>query len=289
MKTKLVTAIYTHGKFKNFPYYAHDYQAREDRYLHSLRTISNTGLEIILYCDEIQFTLFSDYCKKFNLNNVSIKISNLDDFPYSETMRKIKNKNKEKNIHFYHEIDWNKLYLLKKEIDYSYDYIYWIDAGLSHPGLFPKKCNPHEKEMDGMSRNYYNYSFTEVFDISLFDKINIWVSDKLISLSNRFLFHRQEDLNKFTNSNYIYGSMTVGGIIGGNTKHLKWLIDSFFDVGKKVLEKDTIINHEALLSYLTKISEEKFKTFKFDDWSHPDLEKNKTCFYHFFEEISKNS
>jgi len=287
-KTKLITAIYTDEESKKFPYYAHELKAREDRYLHSLRTIANTELEIVLYCNENQFNFFIEYCKEKNLNNVTVKISNLKEFPYCEEMKKIKLEKKEKFIHFYHEIDWNKLFLLKKEFDSSYGYMYWIDAGLSHPGLFPKKFNSHPNQMNGFSANYYNYSFIKIFNPSLFEKINNWVSDKLINISNRLLFHNRDHLNEYTEKNYIYDSMTVGGLIGGNTKEISWLTENFMKNGKMILDKGTIINHEALLSFLVKSHEEKFKTFKFESWYHEDsnvdqIEKNKISFSHFFE------
>ena len=52
-------------------------------------------------------------------------------------------------FNFYHEVDWNKLYLLSKEYDEQYDYIYWIDCGLSHRGLFLLKYNPHADKITG--------------------------------------------------------------------------------------------------------------------------------------------
>jgi hypothetical protein len=138
MKTKLVTALYT--QVSGFPFFGHRDKAREHRYLHSLRTISNTKCEIVLFCNLEQYDFIKSHCEKHNLSNVQIKISELKDYKHANKMMEIK-KNTEK-FQFYHEIDWNKIYLLEKEYDESYDYIYWIDCGLSHPGLFLDKYNP---------------------------------------------------------------------------------------------------------------------------------------------------
>ena len=73
MKTKFVTAFYT--DIKGFPFFGHEAFARHERYLHSLRTIANTKCEIVLYCNEDQVELLKEYCSKFELSNVIIKIS----------------------------------------------------------------------------------------------------------------------------------------------------------------------------------------------------------------------
>ena len=49
--------------------------------------------------------------------------------------------------------------MLEKEYDESYDYIYWIDVGLAHPGLFLDRYNPYSDKADGMSRTWENYSY----------------------------------------------------------------------------------------------------------------------------------
>lgn len=135
MKTKFVTSFYT--DISDHPFYGHNTVARHHRYLHSLRTLNNMNTEIVCYCNETQYDLLQKYISEYNLNNVLLKISNLIDGKYSEKLIKIKNETQ--NFKFYHEVDWNKFFLLEKEYDSTYDYMYWIDVGISHHGLFPKK------------------------------------------------------------------------------------------------------------------------------------------------------
>ena len=120
MKTKLVTAFYT--DIIGFPFFGHNVFARHERYLHSLRTLNNMNNEIICYCNESQYDLLKKYCNEFNLSNITIKISNLKDSPKSQKMIEIKKSNDQFN--FYHEVDWNKLYLISKEYNESFIFIW---------------------------------------------------------------------------------------------------------------------------------------------------------------------
>jgi hypothetical protein len=290
MRTKLVTAFYT--DVKGFPYFSHESFARHERYLHSLRTIANTGLEIVVYCNETQYDLLVTHCETFNLNNVVIKISNLKDYPKSSRMVDIKTRTN--NFLFYHEIDWNKFYILEKEYDESYSYIYWIDIGLSHPGLFLDKYNPYVEKCDGMSKTFECYSYTELFKPSLFEKLNNYIGDRLLNCSNTMFSHNMNDASKAVGKPYSKRSISVGGILGGHISKLKWFIEEFDNIGNVVLDNESIINHEALISFLVQDKPDNFKTFVFNTWYHDDYWKktpvfdtnsikNLTHFVHLFE------
>ena len=290
MKTKLVTAFYT--DIIGFPFFGHESFARQERYLHSLRTLNNMNNEIICYCNETQFDLLQKYCEEFNLNNVTIKISNLKDYPKTERMLEIKKSNEQFN--FYHEVDWNKIYLISKEYDESYDYIYWIDCGLSHRGLFTLKYNPYSDKITGLSRDWENYSFTKIFCPELFPKINNWVGDKLINLANTMFSHNPNEIRKVYKNNNDYKHMSVGGILGGHNSKIKWFIQEFDIISDLCLNENHILNHEGMITNLEFENPDMFKTFSFDTWYHEDFWlttpvfdresiKNKTHFVHFFE------
>jgi hypothetical protein len=42
---------------------------------------------------------------------------------------------------FYLEVGWAKIALMEDEMEEDLDYLYWIDVGLSHMGLFPRRYN----------------------------------------------------------------------------------------------------------------------------------------------------
>jgi hypothetical protein len=274
MKTKLVTAFYT--DVKGFPYFAHESFARHERYLHSLRTIANTGLEIVVYCNETQYNLLVEHCNKFELSNVTIKVSNLKDYPKSEKMVDIKTRIND--FLFYHEIDWNKFYILSKEYDETYDYIYWIDIGLSHPGLFLDKYNPYQDKCDGMSRTFECYSYLNLFQPTLFQKINSYIGDKLLNCSNTMFSHNMNVASKVVGIPYQERSISVGGILGGHISKMKWFLSEFDILGDHILNNDHIINHEAMISFIVQDKPDNFKTFVFNTWYHDDYWKKTPVF-----------
>jgi hypothetical protein len=291
-KTKLVTAFYT--DIKGFPFFGHETVSRHERYLHSLRVISNTKNEIILYCNESQEKFLKEYCQEFNLTNVEVKISNLSDYPKSKKMIEIKNHTND--FKFYHEVDWNKFYLLEKEYDESYNYIYWIDCGISHPGLFLDRFNPFIERADGLSKTYENYSYISLFDTSLFDRINNWVGDKIINISTTLLSHDMRYAGGILGEDFTGNHCSIGGILGGNVKNLKWYFREFDKLTDFCLSKNSIINHEAILSFMEINDPDKFQTWEFDTWYHDDYWKKTPHFdidsikgirhfVHFFEEV----
>ena len=293
-KTKLVTSLYT--DISGPPFYGHGDKAREDRYFHSLRTLCHIESEIVLYCNETQKEQINDYLSKFKLNNVILKISNLIDFPYSQAMIDIKNKTN--NFRTYHEVDWNKLFLLQKELDESYDYIYWIDVGLSHPGLFLDKYNPYIDKADGMSATWENYSYINLFSPDLLNKLNNFTGQKLINLATTQLFHDMNFAAFILDIPFESTYHTIGGILGGHTNQIGWFIENFNLLAQKLIDKQTIINHEAIITFLTQTHPELFETFLFDTWYHDDYYKkttyfdvstikNSVHFVHFFEKILK--
>lgn len=293
-KTKLVTAMYT--DVKGFPFFAHETIARHDRYLHSLRTLSNTGEEIIVYCNQTQYQLLVDHCNTFKLNNVTIKVSNIQDYPNCEKMFKIKQKSDKFNQ--FHEIDWNKIYLMEKEFDEMYDYIYWIDIGISHHGIFLTKYNPYFNLCDGMSSTFECYSNLNLFNSELFPKINQYIGDRLLNLSNQTWFHNMYETGDILDINYGEKGLSVGGFLGGHTSKLKWFFKEFKSIGDIFLSNEYIINHEALISFIVQENKNNFKTYLFDTWYHEDFVKtydkfdinflkDKVHFVHFFEKELK--
>lgn len=290
-KTKLVTAFYT--QIHGHPFYGHFEVSRHERYLHSMRVLNNMGLEIVCYCNENQYDLLKSHINQYELCNVELKVSNLSNLPFSKKMKEIKDKTN--SFKFYHEVDWNKIYLLEKEYDETYDYLYWIDVGLSHHGIFPNKYNPNSKLATGMSHDYNTYSFTDLFTNKLFVGINNFLGDRLISIENELKFHNVYELNSILEGGYDYKGLTVGGILGGHISKVKWFINKFNELGEKSLNKEVILNHEAIISFMKEDKKEYFNTFFFQTWYHEDttglpdyIIKDQIHFSHFFDMIYKN-
>lgn len=292
MKNKIVTGFYTDKSCHGFPFFGHPDKAREDRYFHSLRVLNNMNTEIVCYCNEQQFNQISDYINSFKLDNVNLKVSNLADSKYSTRLKFLKEKTDKFNS--YHEIDWNKIFLLEKELDWTYDYIFWIDVGLSHHGLFPKRFNPNGDKITGMSYDYNTYSFTNIFNEGLINGLTSFLQESLISINNDRPFHSTQKTNEILNDDIGYNGVTVGGILGGHISKLHWFTSKFDDLAEISLSKDYILNHEAIIGYIKEKYPSNFKNYNFQTWYHEDFPglgdsiKNITHFAHFFDFIFDN-
>jgi hypothetical protein len=179
-------------------------------------------------------------------------------------------KNNDGRFNFYHEIDWNKIFLMGKELNTDYEYIYWIDVGLSHHGLFPNRFHPDSKLITGMSKDYGTYQYTKVFKREFIDGLNLFLGDKLLTINNDVFFHSVTDLNHIMDDNINYNGLSVGGILGGHISKIEWFINNFNLIAEKSLNKNYILNHESLISYLKEKNPENFKSFNFQTWYHED-------------------
>jgi hypothetical protein len=94
--------------------------------------------------------------------------------------------------------------------------------------------------------------------------------DKLISIENKQHFHNSHQLGVVFEKFYNYIGLTVGGILGGHINKLKWFIDTFNILGIKSLNKEVILNHETIISFIKESSPDYFKNFLFETWYYED-------------------
>lgn len=295
MKTKLVTFLYF--GIGDFPFYGHKVVARWDRYKNSLVQLSKMGLPIVCYCGSNIYPDLKNYMEENNVTNVELKVKELEDIRHSQAMVKIKEKNPDK-FKFYLEVGWAKIALMEEEMEEDLDYLYWIDVGLSHLGLFPRKYNSRGHEMTGLSNNVARYTFDHIFNENTFSNINNWVGDKLIDIRNTLFFHNHRVLNEVLDRTHGYDSLSIGGIIGGHVSKLPDFYKRFEDYAQTCLNKEFLLNHEAMMSTMVYDKPENYKTFKFNTWYHEDtyltdpsvtqeFVADKTSFYEFFKEIKQ--
>jgi len=102
--------------------------------------------------------------------------------------------------------------------------------------------------------------------------------------------------NEILDKKFVGNSISIGGILGGSVSLLKWYFNEFDILAEKTLSKDSILNHEAMISYMVMENPEKFTTWQFDTWYHDDYWKktpqfnvdsikNMRHFVHLFDKI----
>lgn len=291
--TKLVTFLYF--GLGDFPFFGHKVQARWDRYINSLVQLSQMGLPIVCYTGSNTAEALQDFLDENEVTNVTVKVKELEDIRHSKKMIEIKEKNPDK-FKFYLEVGWAKIALMEDEMEDGLDYLYWIDCGLSHIGLYPRRYNSNADKITGLSVNKYRYTYDGIFNTETFPKINNWVGDKLIDIRNTLFFHDHRKLNEILDKDHMYDSLSIGGIIGGNVSKLPDFFQRFEDYAQTALTKEFLLNHEAMMSTMVYDKPENYRSYKFNTWYHddssmtdksvtPEFLKDKISFYTFFEQL----
>lgn len=282
MKTLIYTAIYNN-------LYGSEYGGRPSREIHykySLLNILNLGAD-----KYICFTSkndIEDLKQWFYVeNNIStdlleFKIEELNEFLYKNQLDKLKNIDHIKTIDRCYEIQYNKFIWFNKLPYYQFDKIYWIDAGLSHSGLFPEKYS--------MSDTYYKYFNFSLFNKNYLNHINkLTDTNKLIILGKNNtdnLYWSQSLPSKYYNT-YNNDVHIIGGLFGGNTNQQMVFCQKMVNViGYLLLNDKDLYYEELIMSCYYQNNIKYFELQFFDDWYDRGLENytDKTkFFYNLFE------
>lgn len=293
MTTKLVTCIYNniHGTMYG------GRLNRNDTYMYSLNSISETQTPITCFtsANDINDLLayFVDYKKK---TNISFKLNELNQSPFHHKILNIKNNNCEYKNNSWESrcphIMYGKFIWLLSEIDkcHDNDYVYWIDAGLSHGGILPRKFTNsfiQEKDYPPVIHNRYYKEFMNrhenIFNNEFINKINSYSDNKflLICCTN------PQHLESRNNENPC-GVFPIGGLFGGLVSVIKPILLQCLELVHHFLNNNIIVQEEVILEIVLCKNKQLFKTYTFDTWYHDDWGdqyKNMNCFYKFFEDL----
>jgi len=291
MKVKFITAIYGNLYGTTFG----GRPSRGGHYRYSLLSIlkiknadflcytSQSEIESLMtfFYDEHQVSREKLIFKVFDLNETKFKLLIDEHKNIEETMKS------DRCI----EIQYSKFHWWWNE-DMSYDYYYWIDAGLSHCGLIPDK---YLTTTHSTQRYYESSLFNDDFLNNLID----FCGDK-------FMFIGKDN----TGGNYWSGSVNpkwykeynnsthiIGGLFGGHKNIWKNIVEIFENYVKTIIETDkSIYMEEVIMSLMYVNHNELFTIKKFDTWWHSNntplgvaddfLTLNKS-FYKIFEELNK--
>ena len=291
MKTKLVTAYYP---IHNGPP-LWGKEGRHRWYKHSIASICGTGVPVVCYTDAGEsYNELNEIKEQRQLDNLTIKIYDILSNPFQERIYKVRTEGNPEiynnHLHpFYRmpfSIYWTKWTFL--EMEYEPDnYIYWIDAGLSTDGVFPKRANDYSDELGFDIRyaemgNFYIdhehkfHSFSKIFNPGLITKINNFVGDKILNLCRQNTTDNdfrllEEKLNLTAGEILRTNKYPVGAIFGGNSFHLLDYINEFNSVANKILEiGDYACTEQEIMGLIHTEHPEWFADWVFDDFYHED-------------------
>jgi hypothetical protein len=257
MKTKIVTAYWmdVHG----IPFLGSG-SIRKERYLGSIIAYcQNIDLPIICYTHEKSFNELNKYKSELNLDNLEIKILELSDVKNHDRIQEIVNSDVDR---YSRELDgrgceimWGKFDVLERESN-DCDRIFWLDAGLQHPGLFTwrhsKVFNKVEDHIDSQKlgswwANLDVYNFKHFFNTKVFNDLSVTTTDKLCLITS---FGPQISYPFSSLGIVDYNFQTpypVGAMIGGDTTKVKKYISFCWDYVSKVLDNKTLCTEESIM------------------------------------------
>ena len=287
IKVKFITAIYNNlfgTKFGGRP-------NRETHYkwsLVSLLRMTNADFTCYTSKDEINELSHFFYIKNgISKEQLTLKTFDLNDKSNFIFLDSLKNDSIRKSDRCY-EIQYNKFYWFLKE-DMSYDYYFWIDAGLSYSGLLPDKYLTYCDNNRGYYDSYFfDNTFLNKLASKTKDKITILAKDNIRNFWSKTV--PQKYYKKYDNAHHI-----IGGLFGGKKEVMTWFANEFDKNLNKILnETKQIYSEEQIMSLIYQNNKESFTTYNFDIWWHNTngpkglpidfFEKNKS-FYMSLEDI----
>jgi hypothetical protein len=258
---------------------------RLHHYFNSLISLLGMGSDIVIYTSENDKKYIDDHIDLSTYNlNITFIIYDLFTHPNHEYFQKALNGIKYDRCY---EIMHGKTIWMNNHINDGYDFIYWIDCGLCHGGLFPERFRRD---------NTFNGYFTSyLFNSKLVENLNK-IEDKIIILYGDQKYHVFESSANelfFKNTIKDENCHVVGGMFGGSTNKVIEFCKLYEDILNEMIENNCLEREEQLLTVLYFRKKELFHPLFFTTW-HPedgDMGKynneNDVCFYKIFEELNK--
>jgi len=260
MSVKFITAIYS-------DLFGTEYGGRPNRnghYRYSLLSLLKmTDADFLCYTSERELSsLVKFFYDEHHISKDKLKFQTFDitNTKFQSIINQYKNIEETKRSDRCVEIQFSKFHWWSNE-DKSYDYYYWIDAGLSHSGLIPLKYLTDS----GLTRRYY--------ESNLFN--NSFLKNLIEDTNNKFLI-----LGKENERNYWSGTVDrkwykeydrsihiIGGLFGGHKDKWDEIVNLFEDYLVKIMTEDKGIPHEEnIMTLMFYNHKELFERKHFDIW-----------------------
>jgi len=264
VKIKFITSIYS-------DLYGTDFGGRpnrRDHYRYSLLSLLKMkNADFLCYTSEREIDELKNFF--YEINSISeekleFKVQDLSNIKSTNLLNKYKKYDKVRVSDRCFEIQYSKFHWWWNE-DKSYDYYYWIDAGLSHCGLIPLKYLTS------------NHSSAKYYESSLFN--NQFLNNLIEDTEDKFLLlGKDNDRNYWEGTvdpkwyfNYDKSIHIIGGLFGGHRDKWDKVVYLFEDYLQKVTEEaDRLFNEENIMTLMWVNHSEIFVRKHFDIWWCPD-------------------
>jgi hypothetical protein len=290
MSVKFITSIYSDlfgTEFGGRP-------GRGGHYRFSLLSILKmTDADFLCYTSDRELESLKQFFYTDNHvspNKLEFKVFDIANTKFKDLINQYKNIEETKNSDRCIEVQYSKFHWWWNE-NKSYDYYYWIDAGLSHCGLIPLKYLT-SKHPQG---RYY--------ESSLFN--NDFLKNLIEDTGDKFLILGKENdrnfwsgtVNRKWYTEFDRGLHIIGGLFGGHKDKWDEVVNLFENYVENIITEDKGIPHEEnIMTLMYYNHKELFERKHFDIWWCRDnapqgvtdelFEQNKS-FFRILEEFNR--
>jgi hypothetical protein len=290
-KVKFITAIYSNLNGTEFG-------GRPNRGSHYrwslLSLLKMTDADFICYTSKEEFDSLNNFFYKehrISEEKLTVSIFDLNQNEFYELINKYKNIEQTKKSDRCIEIQYMKFIWFLSE-NMSYDYYFWIDAGLSHCGLIPDKYLVQNAEY-----------FKKYYESPLFN--NKFLKNLINNTKDKFTIIGKDNVRNFWSgtvnpvhfNQYDNTIHVIGGLFGGKKELWNPIVELFKKYVYKVTETDNRLYHEEdIMTLMFRNHPEIFFNYYFETWWHEnqiisgiDMEehvKNNKSFYKILTELN---
>lgn len=280
MKVKFITCIYGNlwgtemgGRPSRFGHYMHSL----------LSLLKMTEADFLCYTSEEELPRLREYFydeNKVDEQKLKFEIFDLKQTTYQSILEKYKDYEMAKKSDRCFEIQYQKFSWFHNE-DKTYDYYFWIDAGLSHSGLIPNKY----LSIQNGPRQFYE---SPLFNNKFLQNLCSFAEDKFVVIT------KDNDKNFWSQTvdpkwykEYSRMLHVIGGVFGGKKNMWETIVPMFEDYAKRIIETDKRPFPEELFMTLMYYNHtELFKNKYFETWWCRDNAPKETPDSYFEDNIS---
>lgn len=261
--------------------------SRFHHYLGSLKTLMNMNCDFVVYTTEEEKNILLNEPELSSNPRLRLQVYDLESHPNHEYFQqKIAGRPTDRC----YEIMHGKTKWIKEHINDGYDYVYWIDCGLSHGGLFPIKYRG--------GSDYATYYKCSLFNPIMVENLNEVSENKitlLCAIQDVRVLEAAPNYKFFETIPSKSRQHVIGGLFGGKTELVNALCDKFEVVVDEMKSYDVLEHEEHLLTVLLNREEELYNVLYFSTWHHEDSDmaqynfENEPCFYSIFEKLNEKN
>lgn len=262
MRVKFITCIYS-------DLYGTELGGRQCRYHHYrfslLSLLKMTNADFLCYTSDREIESLKSFFyveNKVSENKLIFEIFDLNNSKMNGLINSIKNIEETKKSDRCIEIQYSKFSWWWNE-DKSYDYYYWIDAGISHCGLIHKKYLTITDE----------YNYRRYYECNLFN--NFFLENLIKDTNDKFLIigkenqrnHWSKTVDPKWYTDFSLDIHIIGGLFGGHRDKWDNIVNIFEKYVATVLPEDKVTPHEEqFMSLMYYNHTELFIVKQFDIW-----------------------